>query len=226
MSYSVIFTCEHAGNQVPEQYQSLFAGQGKILQSHRGWDPGAWDLALFFSKQMDAPLVGCQTTRLLIESNRSLDNHQLFSEFTSSLPIESKERLIQEIYKPYRERVHQEIEKTTNPVLHLSIHSFTPIWNNQERKVDIGILFDPSRDSELSFSQQLKSNLQHNLPEFQIHFNEPYQGTDDGFTTWLRKHYKNEQYSGIEIEVNQKYTSDLTVIKEALSTSILESTGK
>jgi predicted N-formylglutamate amidohydrolase len=222
MNYSVIVTCEHAGNQVPDQYQFLFGRQAEVLESHRGWDPGAWHLANFLSKHMATPLFGCLNTRLLIETNRSLESPQLFSEFTDLLPQEEKEKLVQDIYKPYREQVQEAIEKMRKPVLHLSIHSFTPVWNDQERKVDIGILFDPLRDAELSFSLQLKQRLNINLPELQIHFNEPYKGTDDGFTTWLRKQYKNAEYVGIEIEVNQKFKSNLSAIKEGLTKSITE----
>lgn len=223
MTHSVIFTCEHAGNDVPDEYQSLFEHQDNVLQSHRGWDPGAWPIANFLSKQLEAPLFGCLTTRLLIEANRSMESPQLFSEFTSSLSEEAKEKLIEEIYKPYRDQVQKVIDNMVKPVLHISIHSFTPIWDNKERKVDIGILFDPSQDSEASFSNRLKENLQRNLPGYLICFNEPYKGTDDGITTWLREKYKNDVYTGIEIEVNQKFVSDLSLIKSALSKSIKES---
>jgi len=220
MSYSVIFTCEHAGNEVPEKYQSLFSNCTEILQSHRGWDPGAWSIANILSSELKSPVFGCLTTRLLIEANRSMDSAQLFSEFTDSLSTSEKESLIQKIYKPYRDAVQREIEKSINPVLHLSIHSFTPVWNGAERKTDIGILFDPSRNTESSFSEQLKNNLQDYLPAHQLHFNEPYKGTDDGFTTWLRKHYADDRYAGIEIEVNQKFAPDLSSIEVALSKSI------
>lgn len=220
MNYSLIFSCEHAGNQVPEEYQSLFNGHSEVLQSHRGWDPGAWLLATFLSKQLDAPLFGCHTTRLLIEPNRSLDNGQLFSEFTDSLSPEIKGKLMQDIYYPYREKLQMTLKKLTPPILHLSIHSFTPIWNQQERKTDIGILFDPSRELESSFSKQLKINLTHNFPGFQIDFNEPYKGTDDGFTTWLRSQYSDKEYAGIEIEVNQKFASNLSAISTAFAKSI------
>ena len=223
MNYSVIITCEHAGNHVPELYQSLFTGQAEILESHRGWDPGAWLLANFLAEQMEAPVFGCLTTRLLIEANRSPDNPQLFSEFSAPLPIETKEKLIQDIYKPYREQVQEVIEKMSKPVLHLSIHSFTPFWHGQERKVDIGILFDPSHDLEVAFSQQLKNNLHSNLPELQIRFNEPYTGTDDGFATWLKTKYEKNEYTGIEIEVNQKFSSNLSRVQVGLANSIKSS---
>jgi len=223
MKPSILFTCEHAGNEIPEEYQSLFAGKKEVLESHRGWDPGAWPIATYLATQMKAPLFGCLTSRLLVEANRSLESVQLFSEFTSALPMVEKERLIQKFYKPYRDSVMAEIAKSARPIVHLSIHSFTPIWNNEERKVDVGILFDPERNSELTFSKRLKENLQHHAPTLQILFNEPYQGTDDGFTMWLRRKYTDTDYAGIEIEVNQKFTSNLTFMKDLLLESIRKS---
>lgn len=220
MNPQLIVTCEHAGNEVPEEYRGLFLEHQEILASHRGWDPGAWSLATALAKRLNAPLFGCLTTRLLIEANRSIDHEQLFSEFTSYLPVHEKEKLIQHIYKPYREGVQSTVDTTPKPLIHLSIHSFTPIWNKLERKTDIGILFDPDRNSESGFSQKLQEQLQIQLPEFQIHFNEPYKGTDDGITTWLRKKYKASDYIGIEIEVNQKYVSNPLRIEEALVNSI------
>jgi predicted N-formylglutamate amidohydrolase len=160
---------------------------------------------------------------LLIEANRSPDNPQLFSEYTTSLPSETKEKLIEDIYKPYRGQVQKVIEKMSKPVLHLSIHSFTPFWHGQERKVDIGILFDPSQDLEVAFGQRLKDNLHGNLPELEIRFNEPYKGTDDGFTTWLKTKYNKNEYTGIEIEVNQKFSSNLSRIKVGLANSLKSS---
>lgn len=220
MSYPIILSCEHAGNEVPEEYQSLFIEKSEILESHRGWDPGAWPLANYLSNQLSAPLFGCLTTRLLIEANRSPDHEQLFSEFTKSLKKEEKENLIEKIYRPYRDRVITTIEQSVKPVFHLSIHSFTPVWNDQERKVDIGILFDPDRSSELRFSQHLAEQLEMKLSGFQIRFNDPYKGTDDGFTTWLRKKYNDVEYTGIEIEVNQKFATRLALVDKALFKSI------
>jgi predicted N-formylglutamate amidohydrolase len=221
MHRQLIITCEHAGNKVPEEYQQLFQGQSEILASHRGWDPGAWPLAMDLAQTLNAPLFGCLTSRLLIETNRSLENEQLFSEFTSLLSTREKEKLINHIYHPYRNEVESAIEHAPKPVLHLSIHSFTPIWNYLERKTDIGILFDPDRKSESVFSQLLRDQLHQHLPEFHIHFNEPYKGTDDGFTTWLRKKYNDTEYTGIEIEVNQKFSATPLRIKEALARSII-----
>ncbi len=77
-----IVTCEHAGNQVPECYSHIFTELTDVLESHRGWDPGALEIARFLATEFNAPLFICEMTRLLIEPNRSLHSHQLYSEYS------------------------------------------------------------------------------------------------------------------------------------------------
>ena len=216
MPYTLLITCEHAGNIVPEKYKPLFHKAHDALNSHEGWDPGAWDVATHMSEQLNLHPIGCFTTRLLTEPNRSLYSSQLFSRYTNQLADAEKAQLINELYLPYRLKVEREIEKLKKPVLHLSIHSFTPIFHGKERSVEIGLLFDPDRKSELAFCQSYAQALTGQLPNLSIQFNEPYLGIDDGVTSHLRALYPDEQYLGIEIEISQKFISDLFPIKESL----------
>jgi predicted N-formylglutamate amidohydrolase len=220
MFKSVILSCEHAGNIIPEHYKYLFDQEPEVLETHKGLDPGAWKLAQFLATQLNVPLYGCHTTRLLIEANRSLDNPQLFSFYSSKLSSLEKEKLIETIYDPYRNKVREFLNTAAKPILHLSIHTFTPIWNGVERPVDIGILFDPDQELEQKFGIQLKSTLEIHLTNKKIKLNEPYKGTDDGFTTELRKHFPENQYAGIELEVNQKYATDLSAIQNEILIAI------
>jgi predicted N-formylglutamate amidohydrolase len=77
-----------------------------------------------------------------------------------------------------------------------------------ERKVGIGLLFDPDRSSEAALCENLLAQLQVRLPAMRIVFNEPYKGIDDGLTTYLRTVFPDDRYSGIEIEINQKHNGD------------------
>ena len=202
---NLIITCEHAGNQVPESYGHIFAELQHVLQSHQGWDPGALEIARFLATECSAPLFSCETTRLLIEPNRSLHSHQLYSEYSRKLYQTDHHSILQQYYYPHRNAVEDLIAKISKPALHLSIHSFTPVLNNQTRMVDIGILFDPDRKGETEFCKKLFDGLGQMLPRLTIKLNEPYKGTDDGFTTYLRTKFEDHEYLGIEIEVNQKY---------------------
>ena len=67
---TLIITCEHGGNAVPAAYAALFSGHELLLETHRGWDPGALELAGQMASKFDAPLYAATTTRLLIDLNR------------------------------------------------------------------------------------------------------------------------------------------------------------
>lgn len=220
----LLISCEHAGNEVPDLYTTLFSGAEDVLASHRGWDPGALEVAQSLAEPLQVQLFSMPVTRLLIEMNRSLENPQLFSEFSKGLAEAEKTKLIDQYYFPYRNSIEKAIEKTSALVIHLSIHSFTPVLNGEVRQVDVGLLFDPDRKYELPFCSLLKSNLGRELTELTIKFNEPYKGTDDGLTTSLRKKFPDHKYLGIEIEINQKFvgTGFFHSLKQSLRSGVSE----
>jgi len=205
----LILTCEHGGNEIPPDYLPLFETAKQVLDSHRGYDPGALDL--FKALQDLAWFQKFHTvSRLLVELNRSLHHPQLFSEFTKKLPSEEKKKILQEYYFPYRSAVEDHIQKCLfqgENVLHLSIHSFTPQLNGEVRNADIGLLYDPAREAEKEICTRLRSLLLQENRALKIRFNYPYRGKADGFTTYLRKKFPSN-YAGIEIEVNQKYVEN------------------
>lgn len=206
-SPEIIISCEHAGNQIPEQYQSLFDGAEEILNSHRGWDAGALQLAETFSKKTGLSLFSYSYSRLLIDSNRSIGHPKLFSEFTRPLPTPEKQKIIEKFYLPYRNHVTDEIKKKierNDKILHIGVHSFTPKLNHKERNFELGLLYDPSRMLERNTCQLWKFIIKESFPEFRIRMNQPYKGISDGFTTSLRKTFDPNSYLGIELEVNQK----------------------
>ena len=202
----LILTCEHAGNSIPRKFSHLFTNAEEQLNAHRGYDPGALDL--FNELKELADFVIFQTeSRLLVELNRSLHHRQLFSGFTRQLPKPSKNAILEEFYFPYREEVEQQIFhriRAGETVLHLSVHSFTPVLDGQERKTDIGLLFAPTRRKEKEFCLGFKNAIFEQDPGLRLRFNYPYRGTADGFTTFLRKKF-HSNYLGIELEVNQKF---------------------
>jgi predicted N-formylglutamate amidohydrolase len=202
----LILTCEHGGNNIPAQYKNLFKQHQRILNTHRGYDPGALVLAKHLQMECNANLFYSEISRLLIELNRSLHHPDLFSSITKDLSTSEKKSIINTFYNPYRNQVENFISnliKQNQKVIHISVHSFTPILNNIKRNCEIGLLYDPSRKNEKEFCKQWKAKMRELQPEYIIRFNYPYKGVADGFTTFLRKIFP-ENYIGIELEVNQK----------------------
>ncbi len=205
--FAVIVTCEHGGNGVPREYATLFAPHQALLQTHRGWDPGSLELGRAFAQAFQAPLVASTTTRLLVELNRSPHHRSLYSSITRSLSRQERERILDRWYRPHRQRVVDEISTAlthSGAVIHLAMHTFTPVLDGKARATDIGLLFDPARRLERAFCTRWQGLLRQAMPDLVIHRNQPYRGISDGLQTALRQRWPASRYAGMELEVNQR----------------------
>jgi predicted N-formylglutamate amidohydrolase len=224
--FRLVVTCEHAGNHTPPAYAHLFSGARAVLATHRGYDAGALELARRLARRFAAPLAFSRVTRLLVDLNRSIGHPALYSEFSRRLSDEQRRVLLARHYAPYREQVESTIrEMISDPrsVMHLSVHSFTPVLNGQERRADIGLLYDPGRPLERSLCGKWTAAIRALRPDLIVRRNYPYYGVSDGFTTWLRKRFPKSSYAGIELEVNQKWvggTGDWRRLQEAVEQSL------
>jgi predicted N-formylglutamate amidohydrolase len=205
---AVVVTCEHASKHVPARYRSLFAGHERLLESHRGYDKGALPLSRAIARALGADAMFGRNSRLLIDLNRSLSHPGLLSRFTKVLSAEEKQALVDQCYRPFRESVQRRIAwhlAAGRPVLHLCVHSFTPVLCGRRRNADVGLLYDPARTSE----RELALSLGRALSErgLVVRRNYPYRGTADGHTTALRRAFP-DGYTSLELELNQRLTGD------------------
>jgi predicted N-formylglutamate amidohydrolase len=204
----LLVTCEHGGNRIPAKYWPLFKSHRALLESHRGYDPGALATARDFAPALGAELVYSTTSRLLVDLNRSRHHRQLFSDITRTLPPTERERVLARYYFPYREWISEQVRSTTSSgqrVLHLSCHSFTPRLSGVERRADVGLLYDPRRPFEREFCAAWQRELESAHGDLVVRRNYPYRGYADGLTTDLRRRHPHSHYAGIELEVNQKF---------------------
>ena len=204
----LVISCEHGGNEVPPAYAALFAGHEALLPTHRGWDPGALELARQMAQAFGAPLFAATTTRLLIDLNRSIGHRQLHSEATRSLALAARRDIAARYYRPHRDAVESEVARLIaggRRVLHIASHSFTPELNGVVRQADVAWLYDPRRAGEGELASRWLGALRRRRPELKLRRNYPYEGKGDGLTSLLRKRHAPGQYVGLELEVNQRF---------------------
>ncbi len=205
---AVVITCEHAGYQIPSQLRSQIAIPAKVLTSHRGYDRGAEEIAQALGEELNSPPILCTVTRLVIDLNRSESFSDLFSNYGRTLDDQAREEVLRRHYRPFRASVRAAIDDRIAAgfdVLHVSVHTFTPVRCGDRRTADIGLLFDPGRAAETEIATAWGEALTCLWPQLIVKMNYPYLGTDDGHTTLLRTVYPDPQYAGIELEVNQKW---------------------
>jgi predicted N-formylglutamate amidohydrolase len=101
-SAGLVITCEHGGNRIPALYRELFVSHRELLDSHRGYDPGALIMARDLASAFAAPLVASTVSRLLVDLNRSVGHPRLHSEASRQVPAEPRQRILRRYYQPYR----------------------------------------------------------------------------------------------------------------------------
>lgn len=197
-----------------------------MLDSHRGFDPGALIMARELAKSLTAPLVASTVSRLLIDLNRSLGHPNLYSTVTRNAPAEVRRKIVDNYYLPYRTKAETLIKQAVDDgkrVIHISSHSFTPEYDGKLRNADIGLLYDPARSGEVDLCEHWKAALQDCAPELKVRRNYPYAGKSDGFTAYLRRRFPPEAYVGIELEINQKHILKAGRSWAALRAMLIES---
>jgi len=205
----LIVSCEHGGNDVPAEYALWFRGRTGLLATHRGYDPGALELARHLASAFKAPLHVSVTTRLLVDLNRSIGHPDLFAPWVRDQGRAETDAVIRRHYHPYRHRVERRIAgwiAAGVPVFHVSVHTFTPVRNGVRRTADVGLLYDPRRSGEPALAKRWQKKLQEVAPAWRVRRNYPYRGVADGFLPYLRRRYPASLFAGIELEVNQKHT--------------------
>lgn len=201
---SALITCEHASNAVPGRWRELFDGHEEVLDSHRGWDPGTRELGRTLAGRLGAPLLVSEATRLLIDLNRSAGHPRRFSEFTRTLSRSERAHIERELWLPHWQAYRELLDESPGRVVHLACHSFTPVMDGRERRVEIGLLYDPSRQTEKRFCQRLRREIEARRPELRVRMNAPYRGTANGLGQQHRRLFPAERLISVELEVNQR----------------------
>jgi predicted N-formylglutamate amidohydrolase len=153
---------------------------------------------------LDAPAVCSRYSRLLIDCNRDVEDHDLIvaesdgTKIRGNVNITEKERekRIVKFYQPYHDAIDQVLsERGERETVLLSIHSFTPVLGAKARPFDLGVLFDRYEDLAQEVGQRLHRK------EYRVRYNEPYSGLD-GLIFSARSHGDRHGLLYLELEIN------------------------
>ena len=221
----LILTCEHGTNHIPKTLQHLFSSDANVLSSTKAMDLGTQALSLYLANKLNCELFNAFVSRLLVDANRSLRHPNCLSDYTRALSSDERTQLTEQYYKPYRLQVIDRINemiKSNSQVLHISVHSFQSSDTNNEDVV-LGLLYDPSRHGEKEVIRVWRNIMMNQLTPLRVRLNYPYKNRPQSFTAFLKRHYPECDYLGVELELNQRYIKDETSfasIKELLGRSL------
>jgi predicted N-formylglutamate amidohydrolase len=225
-----LVTIEHASNRIPDALGRLGLS-GDQLQSHIAWDPGALDLGTELSKVLGASLLEGEWSRLVADLNRSETNPRVVPARAFGVDVPGNAGLsrgdvkarLEMYWRPFRAQAREIVEKS-GTLIHLSIHTFTPTLDGQERRFDLAALYDPAREGERELAGEIVR--QWAGAGWRARRNEPYRGVADGHTTALRRQFPPERYLGIEVEVNQRRLGQWPMVIAAVAGGIAKALEK
>jgi predicted N-formylglutamate amidohydrolase len=205
--FQFLISCEHASPAIPEPWKPWLAPFCESCDDHQIWDPGTSEIATHLGHFLHAPVFKGEYTRLLVDLNRSARHPSLFSPPMLELEDARRTRVLTSYYYPFRHQVIRALEyfiTQGKPIIHLSIHSFTPILNGERRMADFGLLYNPQRRWERQVADLCLYYAKTARPSLTCRSNYPYSGVSDGHVTALRLPFTRFNYLGLELEFNQK----------------------
>ena len=208
-----ILVCDHASNRIPRRLGNLGTDPG-ALSRHVAWDIGAAQVARRLSVTLDAPLVLCGYSRLVIDCNRPHWAEDRFTTLSEDVEVPGNRNLtsaernarIDEIFRPYQAAVDRMVRPRLGgerppvtgegrPPIMVSVHSFTPVYHGRRRPWNIGVHF--RRDERLA---RLSIDALRRDGALCVGENEPYQlTTDDDFTVPVHAEAHGLPYALFEI---------------------------
>lgn len=185
----LVLVCEHASHHFPSTFGALGLPQ-HLLDSHIAWDPGALAVATEMSQMLGAPLLASRVSRLLYDCNRPPEAQDAMAEHSEVHDIPGNQKLSREdrqlrinaIYRPFEQTLTALLNAQSTPPALVTVHSFTPVYRQQRREVEIGVLHD--EDSRLADAllqiagEHLSCDVRRNAPY----------GPEDGVTHTLKTH--------------------------------------
>ena len=207
-----VLTADHAGNLFPRRLG--FLGVPELeRQRHIAWDIGIAGVCEHMSSLMDAACVLQTYSRLVIDCNRhpSWDSAMpAVSEFTEipgnrDLTESDRGARVAAVFQPYHGRIASLLDARAargQRSIVVAMHSFTPVFRNERRAVEVGVLYwRKTRLAEVMLDL-LRAEGGLNVGE-----NEPYALTQDSDYS-IPTHAEGRALEHVEIEIRQDLIAD------------------
>lgn len=202
----VVLTCEHASLRIPS-IPAPDSGERRILRTHWGWDPGAWQVTRELSRRLKTSAVGGKWSRLWIDLNRRVDDPTLIRRdvdgvelsWNAGLDVGLREHRVLTYHVPYHEVIDRLIVRRLvrgrHPLL-FAVHTFTAALDGRRRPFDAGVLYERDRGLAQRLARRLRD------AGLRVRYNQPYSGMA-GMMYSIDRHGKHHGLPCLELELNQ-----------------------
>ena len=166
----LILTCEHAGNEIPKEYDNLGLSEND-LNRHIARDKGGKEIAQLLAEKLGCCAIMGRFSRLLIDLNRRENEDELIVDVSDgtkiqknmNLSVNEKRHRLNKYYYPYYEAIEKQIVRLQSKgkkTIMFSIHSYTPqLKDGDYRPWQAGILWHkPTKMAGFMYNELAKTD--------------------------------------------------------------------
>lgn len=202
-----VLTADHAGRAFPRALGTLGVA-AQELDRHIAWDIGIAGVTERLSEALDAPAVLQTYSRLVIDCNRDPGWPSAMpeiSEYTEipgnrGLTNADRARRVAAVFNPYHDRITTLLDARAaagQPAIFVAMHSFTPVFKNEPRAIEVGVLY--YRRTNLA---RIMLDLLREEGDLTVGDNAPYAITGDSDYS-IPHHGEGRGLEHVEIEIRQ-----------------------
>ena len=202
--FPCVIAVDHAGKAVPPQLADLHPGDGAAM-SHHYRDIGVEALAHRIAARLNAPILLCQTSRIVIDCNRWLDDpRSIVTKLggkaiagNTGLSADQRQERQDAVFWPYHValgRCVASMQSRHPKIVFLALHSCTRTLNGTRRPWDAGTIWNESADMSAALLRELGRDSTLTLGS-----NLPYSGRDGVYTVDRHTHGTGIPGCGLEV---------------------------
>jgi predicted N-formylglutamate amidohydrolase len=203
----VLFVNDHGARAIPATLRQLGLADA-VLDEHVAWDIGSRDVALHLAARFDAPLIACNYSRLVVDTNRPPDDATLCAPVSGGIAVPGNADLTEEdralrrraIFDPYHAAIDRQLARMRRtgiaPAV-IAIHTCTPVFDRVVRPWHVGVLWDVDPRIAVPLLRALEAR-----GDVCVGDNEPYSGKHPHDYT-MDHHGEAAGLAHVSIEVRQ-----------------------
>jgi predicted N-formylglutamate amidohydrolase len=202
-----VLTADHAGRIIPRRLGNLGVATAD-LERHIAWDIGIAGMTERLSAALNATAALQTYSRLVIDCNRDPSwpsAMPTISEFTEipgnlNLSVTDRSARVTELFAPYHDRIESLLAARASAgrrTVVVAMHSFTPIFKNEPRMIEVGVLY--FRRTKLA---EVMLELLRGEKDLTVGENAPYALTEDSDYS-IPFHAERRGLEHVEIEIRQ-----------------------
>ncbi len=211
--------CDHASNRIPAEFNDLGLSED-VLQTHIAWDIGAKALSHALGDRLQARVLHCGFSRLMIDVNRDPAVTDSIPQVSDQITVPGNQMLteserasrVENLFDVYHLALGgavEEISANSNAFV-VSVHSFTKrmMGAAEDRPWDVGLLWREDERSAHAMMDYLRDES-----SWAVGDNQPYDARLYNYS--VDRHVGPRGLRHLTFEVRQDHISSAAGVEEA-----------